>query len=150
MPAVATNDDGGVVGGEFLFDNGLGLAVDGFFDLLALAVLLGEGLGENFRAGVIIGEEELEGLLRAGEAAGGVDARAELEADIGGRERRTDAGGVDECAHAGPARFFQLQQAALDEDAVLTLERDDIGDGAESDDVEVIAQIDLGRGPGFE
>jgi hypothetical protein len=150
VPAIASYDDGGVVWEVLFFHDEEGLVVDGFFDFLAFAVLAGEGVGEGAGAGVVVGEEELEGLLGAGEAACGVDAGAELEADVGWGEGWGDAGGVDEGADASPAGFFQLEEAALDEDAVLAAEGDDVGYGAEGCDVEVVAEIEVWGGALFE
>ncbi len=43
---------------------------------------------------------------------------------------------------AGPLRALELAQAAADEHAVFVEERDDVGDGADGDEVEVVAEID--------
>ncbi len=108
--------------------------MNGLFHLLPLAVLLRESLGQGAGAGGVFGQQQFEGLLGAREPPRGIDARAELEPDVRRGERRRDARRLDERTQAGPARFFQLQKPALNEDAILALERDDVGHGAERDD----------------
>ena len=73
------------------------------------------------------------------EAAGGVEARGEAEAD----RALVDAAGVDardvhQRLQAGLAGAGEPAQARAHEPAVLARERDDVGDGGERDQVEVL------------
>ena len=89
------------------------------------------------RAG-IVGEQALDAERHVGEAAGGVQARPDREAEVararlarvaaGDREQRRDAG-----LHAAGADPLQ---ALRDQAAVVAVEADDVGDGAERDQVE--------------
>ena len=65
--------------------------------------------------------------------------------DILRRDRAPDLAGLDQRQHAGPAAVFQLAQAAPHQHAVLLDQRHDVGDGAERDQVEVVAQVERAR-----
>ena len=108
---------------------------------LALAVQLLERVGEPARFRLVLGEEQLERLARVPEAAGGVEARREPEAD-GARVdgSRIDAGALHERAQAGLRRAREGAEAGDGERPVLVDERDDVGDRREGDEVEVAAR----------
>ena len=85
------------------------------------------------------GEQELEAGVGAVEAPGGVEPRREAEAD----RALVDAAGVDardvhQRLQPGLAGAGEAAQAGAHEPAVLAGERDDVGDGGERDQVEVL------------
>ena len=72
------------------------------------------------------------------EAAGGVEARREPEADGAGVDGgRVDAGALHERAQPGLRRARERAEPGDGERAVLVDERDDVGDRREGDEVEV-------------
>src|SRR6185437_6610027 len=104
------------------------------FDDLALAVEAIELGGDARRLDRIFLQQQPYAEIGAADAAAGIDARAEQEAEMP-RLRRTgqprhvhQRGGADMFAPA------QRDQSLGDEGAVETLERYDVGDGAERDE----------------
>ena len=72
-------------------------------DLPAPQVQPLEQVGELARLPHLAGEEEFDGRVGAVEPAGGVDPRAEPEADLGGAQRALfDPGRLQQRPHAGP------------------------------------------------
>src|SRR5581483_10375729 len=119
-------------------DRGGRLAEDPLLDRLALAVQLLELVGDAARLVLVLGEQELERSGRSAEAAGGVDARREPEADgalVDGRW--IDASRAHQRAQARPRRRREPAQAGERERAVLVDERDDVGDRRQRDEVEL-------------
>ena len=122
-----------------------GLAVD--LILHGAARLVG-GLddGGALGGGDGVGQEHGQRRLGGPQPAGGVEARRQLPGDqlliddgVGG-----DLHGGEERGDAGAAARRQAQEAVVDQDAVLVGERDQIGDGAEGDEVEELADVGLG------
>jgi hypothetical protein len=115
-----------------------GLRLHARFDLAALAVECVELLRDVHRASRVVGDQAFDAQRHVGQAAGGVEARADHEAEVEGaapapgRVRRREQG-----AQAGRQRPWRdALQALADEDAVVAVEFDDVGDGAERDQVE--------------
>ena len=106
--------------------------------LLALAVQRIELLRELAAAVLVARHQQFERELRVGDAAGGVEARAEPVADVLGGERDgVDARDLHQRAQAGAARARDRGQAGAHEAAVLVDERRHVADGAERGDIEV-------------
>ena len=89
----------------------------------------------------VLAEHELESQIRPAEPSCGIYARREAEPDSSG----VDRGGVDsrrlhERLQAGPSRAGERREARRRERAVLVHERDDVGDGRQSDEVEVLSE----------
>ena len=98
----------------------------------------------------IVGREHLDGPHGPFEPAGRVDPGRQAEADHAGREPRlVEAAGH---FHQGPqpdrGRPEDARQAVPDEDAVLAVERDDVGDRRQGDQAERPDQevAEVGRG----
>src|SRR6185312_13454491 len=128
----------GALLGRPRLDLGHGLAEDPAFDGLALAVQLFERVGKPARFGLVLGEEQLEGLARVPEAPGRVQARREAEADGPGVDRgRIDTGALHEGAQTWLARAREGAQPGDGERSVLVDERDDVGDRRERHEVEM-------------
>ena len=117
-------------------------------DALALAIVAVQIGGDGNRFRPVVGLEQAQRKHGVAEASAGVEARAEPEADILRGDRKADLADFDKRAHAGPEAVLHLAQTAPDEDAVFLHERDDVGDGAERDEVEIFAQVDLVPLPG--
>lgn len=84
MPIFLSGDDGGLASGvEVSCDPRLDLFGDEALEVLAFAVLGVEALGEACGFEGVVGEEQLKGGIGFAEAACGIDARAEAEADVG-------------------------------------------------------------------
>ena len=123
-----------------------GGAQDALLDGLALTVQLLELEGEPPRVVGVLGEQQLECGLRPAEAARGVDARRQAEAD------RTLVAGcrVDACdghqrAEPRPLRLRETPEPGEGQRPALVDERDDVGDGRERDDIEVAVEEGVAR-----
>ena len=99
-------------------------------------------MGQGF--GQVAGQEQAQGVFGGFEAAGGIEAGRELEADFVGAERGRGLGDSFQGDQAGPLGGVQAFQAGGDQNAVFAGERDDVGDGAEGDQVEQGAQVEVG------
>ena len=82
--------------------------------------------------------------IGAADAAAGVDARPEQEAQVKRLGRTGEPRHVHQRGEPGAVAAAQRQKSLGDEGAVETLERHDVGDGAERDDVEPAEQVRLG------
>ena len=99
-------------------------------------------------AGVVLGEQQLERGVRAPHPAGGVDARAEPEAErVLGQLRRAPRRRPPS-ARAGPAcACAPSATSALADDApVLVAQRHEVADGGERGQVEVLGRLGRRRG----
>jgi len=151
------NADDADVPGHLAFDNDeVGLRVepgaqgaddfvgDGAFDLLALAVVGVELLGDGQRLREVGGQEEAEGVFGGFEAARGVESGRELEADFVSAKRVRGLSDSFQGDQAGAAGGVEAFQAGGNEDAVFAGERDNVGDGAEGNEVKQGAQVEAG------
>ena len=102
-------------------------------------------LRDGQRLGEVAGQQQAQGFLGGFQAAGGVEAGRELEADFVGAEQGRGLGDSLQGDQPGPLGGVQALQAGGDQDAVLAGQRDDVGDGAEGDQVEQRAQVEVGR-----
>ena len=101
-------------------------------------------LGDGQGFGQVAGQEEAQGVFGGFEAAGGVETGRELEADFVGAEQGRGLSDSFQGDQAGALGGVEAFQASGDQDAVLAGERDDVGDGAEGDQVEQGAQVEVG------
>ena len=121
------------------------LADDAVLDLLALAARFVELLREDARARLALGEHQLQRGVRVAEAPGGVDARADDEADLVRVHRPRDARRLDERAQAHRARAVEQDEPVVDEDSVLAEQRHDVRDGPHRDQFHETLEIHLRR-----
>ena len=129
---------------------GLGPGLDGLdrfprdplLDRLPVAVQLLELGGQRRRLGLIFRQEQHQCGLGAAEAAGGVQARSEPEADRAGVDRgRVDPCGPHQLAQAGLLRPRERAKARDGEGAVLVHERDDVRNRRDRDEVEMALEL---------
>ncbi len=116
-------------------------------DIAALVVQAIELRREPLRGRRIVGDEagDADGHVR--EPAGGIDARTGDEAEIVGRRTsRIAARRGEERRNPGlHAPGADASQALLDQDAIDPIESNDVGDGAERNEVEQRREIRLGH-----
>lgn len=155
VPVWGVGDDGVVEGEILVLDELEGVVGDGAFNFLTFLVhgvelFCGDGAGAE-----VVGEEHIDGEGCVGESAGGVDAGAETEGDVGGFEGLVlvDAGDFGEGLDAWAVGVLDFVEAEGGEDAVFVEEGDEVGDGAEGDEVEEFLEVDgvgIGVGVFFE
>ncbi len=116
-------------------------------DVAAFAVPRVELGGHLARARRILLEQAADAEPDIVEPAGGVDARAHREAEIGtDRACGTAARELQQRAHPGaPASGADALQPLAHEDAVVGIERDHVGHGAQRHQVEQLAEVGLGE-----
>ncbi len=125
---------------RMLGPRGLGGKEDPCLDILALAVEQVQLICDSGRPVLVLGQDELEARVGAGEAARGVDARREAEPE----RVLVDRDGVDarhahECPQPGTASARHRFEPLTDEPAVLAAQRHHVGDRGERDQVGVLA-----------
>ena len=81
--------------------------------------------------------------IGAADAAAGIDARAEQEAEMPRLGRAGEPRDVHQRGQAGIVAPAQREQALGDEGAVEALQRHDVGDRAERDEIEPAEQVGL-------
>ncbi len=134
VPTTAGENEGrrlvGVAGFESQF---VGCFVDAPFERFALVVEIVDKLCQRERAFGGIGDEKFQSKLGLAQAAGGVEARADGEADVFAIELGflIEFGDSFEGGDAGRGEVAEAVETVADEDAVFVDERDDIGDGAD-------------------
>ncbi len=111
----------------------------------ALAVARVEVFGEAPRLFFAVRLEQLDDGARGVHPPGGVDARAEAEAEVGGAHPATVAAARDlhQRAQAGVRGLPQVGEAERDDRAVLADELRHVRDGADGDDLEKAADQTL-------
>ena len=122
---------------------GLGLRQRRHLDRLALAIEPVELGGEPRAFDRILLQQQIDAERGAADAAAGIDARPEQEAEMPGLRRAAQARDVHQRGQSDILAPAQRQQALGDEGAVETLERHHVGDGAERDQIEQAEQIGL-------
>jgi hypothetical protein len=148
VPALGPEDEAAGTGA--LLGLGDGLDEHALLDLAAVGVGLVEVRGERAGLGEARGAEELEADGGVVEAAGGVDAGAEMEADLAGAHGPFGLEVSDflEGADAGALGVGERVEAVANEDAVGSGEGDDVADGGERD--EVHERLERGLAAGVE
>ena len=147
--AGAEDDDGITLGVEVAGEHFGSFAADEIFVGLAFAVVGVEFLGEVEGEAAAVGVEGFEGVFGHVHAAGGIDARADAEADVHGGGVAIHAGDFLEGFEAGVEGEREAFEAVADEKAVFRDHRDDIGDGGDGDEVEEFLEVEGGFA-GFE
>ena len=109
----------------------------------ALAVEAVELGGDAAGLDRIVGAKQQRAEIGAADAAAGVDARPEQEAQVKRLGRTGQPRHVHQRGEPDVVAAAQRQQSLGDEGAVEALERHHIGDGAERDDVEPAEQVGL-------
>jgi len=115
----------------------------GGFDGLALAVEFVELGGDHFRLRRLVERQQPGAKRRVADAAAGIDARADQEAEMIGRQRRIDPREAPERGDAAIGAAPERDQALDDEGAVEADERHDIADRAERHEIEPLQEIRL-------
>ena len=97
----------------------------------------------------VVGEQKAERQLRVAHAAGGVQARDDGEAEVGGGDLLTGgAGGVEQRGDARARGLVDAAQAVGHQGAVLVAHGHEVGDGAERGEVGVLTpQVRLAEAP---
>ena len=126
----------------------LGLGERRDLDLLPRAVQAVELGGDLARFVLVARGQQPDAKRRVADAAAGVDARADDEAEVIGARRPVGAGDVEQGGEAGPPALAHRRQSARDEGAVEADERHDVGDRRQRDEVEPGEEI--GRGAAVE
>ena len=99
---------------------------------------------ERARLGAVGGQQAVDAERHVLEPAGCVEARADLEAEVlrdDGRSSARPAASSSAASPGGAATGADAPQALRDEDAVVEVERHDVGHGAERDEVEQVGGI---------
>ena len=149
MPAFGGGDDDGalLLDAERGHGLGLGLRHGGELDRLALAVEAVELGGEARAFGRIVLHEQIDAERGATDAAAGIDARPEQEAEMPGLGRAAEPRDIHQGGEPGIVAPTQRQQPLGDEGAVEALERHHVGNRAERDQVEQAEEIGLAAAP---
>ena len=124
------------------------------FDAAPLAVELVQILCDVERATRVVGDQAFDAQAHVGHPTGGVEAGAKSEPEIeGARTRRLTAGHTEQRTQARlHAAATNPRESLRDEDAIVVIESDHVGDGAQRHQVEQAAQIRLlgcGKGTAF-
>ena len=138
MPAIGGGHDDGalLLDTERSHGLGLGLRQGGEFDRLTFAVESIE-LGRETRAfGHIVLHEQIYPEGRSADAASGIDARSQEEAEMPRLGRAAEARDIHQGGEPGIVAAAQRQQTLGDESAVETLERHHVGDRSERHQIE--------------
>lgn len=132
VPSGVGEDDGAVIVGSHAAVNGelFGVFRDVGFDAATIVVPVGESCGDLGGAGGIGGREQFEGLTGVSEAADGVEAGTEAEADVCGVDAFVQFRFLAQCADTDDGAAGDLLQAEAGDDAVFSQERHDVGDDA--------------------
>ncbi len=91
--------------------------------------------------------EQANAEIGTADAAAGIDPRAQREAQIGAGRRAREARCLDQRVQADIAALRHHLQPLRDEGAVEALQRGDIGNGAERDEIEQVEQPRFGARP---
>ncbi len=95
-------------------------------------------------------QQELQSLLRRRKASRCVEARAKTKSDVLGHDRRTHCGDLHQLPKARALGSRDFNRAALNEDAIFVLERDDVGHRPKRNQIEVSFQVEVRRRPRLE
>jgi len=119
----------------------LRLQPDPVFQSLAIPILGVERFREQAGLRPVGGLKEVERRLGGVEAARGVQARAEFEADVVGQGLAGDAGHGHERGDAGVNGSFHLLEAFAHQDPVLVDQGDQVGHRPHGHEVEPLTQV---------
>src|ERR1043166_864148 len=127
-----------------------GFAANSLLNALPFPILLIEQRCQDGGFRLILGQQELQSLFRGGETSGRIEPRPKTERDIFGGNGRTHRGHLHELSDPwapGPRNFHD---AALHEDAVLILQRNNVRYRSKRYQVEFCFQVEPRRWPRFE
>ena len=122
----------------------LGLGDRGLLDLLALAVEPVELRRDAVRFHGVVAEQQARAERRVADAAAGVDARSDEEAEVPALGRLSEAGGIEERGEAEAPALAHDREALAHEGTVEAMERHHVGDRRERDEIEAREQVGLG------
>ncbi len=106
--------------------------------------------GDARRLRLVLAGEQARAQRGIADAAAGIDARAEDEAEMIRRRRLVETGGIAQRLEALVAPPAHDLQALRDVGAVEPGERHDVGDGRQRHEVELGHEVGLGRAVGVE
>ncbi len=126
---------------------GQGLALHALLDLLAVLVELVQLHGHVLGQGLVFAEQAFDAQAHVVQAAGGVEARAEDEAEVGGGDaRRRAAGHLQQRLEAGTGTAgADARQALVHQDAVVGIQRHHVGNAAQGHQVQQLGEVRLGH-----
>ncbi len=134
---------------EPALDHGHGLCQNPVVNLLAAPVLLLQPPGHGQGVVAVLGGQQGEGGVGVAHAAGGVEAGGYDEDDVRRFQLAPPEPGRLQHGHqSGFQALAQALQAEFGQDAVLPGEGDDVGDGAQGHQVQVLLQLGVGQGIG--
>ena len=145
-------DDHRVAGGveSLRFELFERLVADLQLEELAFLVVAFEAGGQFGGQPAAVGEQGLERVERVVHAPGGVDPRAEPEADVHAGGVAVEAGEFLQGAQSGVEGAGQAAQSLAHQDAVFPDQRHDVGDGGQGDEFQQPAQIEVFQRPALE
>ena len=113
------------------------------FDLPPIDVQRIERLGRLARFGGVLFEQARDAQRHVLQPSGGVQARADGEAQVrGGELRLRPPGDLHQRLNARPRPAgANAPQALMHQDAVVAVERNDVGHGAHGDEIEPVGQV---------
>jgi hypothetical protein len=150
-------DDADVPGQLALDDDEVGLCVesrtqvaddfigDAALDLLPRTVMGVQLLRDGQGFSQVGGQQQTQGVLGGFEAARGIETGRELEAHFIRAEQGRGLSDSFQGDKAGPPSSVEAFQTSGYQDAVFRGERDNVGNGAEGDQVKQGAQVEVGR-----
>ena len=143
VPFVAGGDDDGrpVADGEFVIGLGARLGQHLLLHRLALLVQPVERLGDAAGLDRIVGRQQPAAERGIADAAAGIDARTDQEAEMEGVDRLADARAARQRGKAGILLPADRQQPLHDEGAVDAGERHDVADRRQRHEIEQAEQI---------
>ena len=145
VPARVVQADARALAHRELRHQEIGLRLHAGFDRAPRAVEVVELPRDLEGAPAIVGRQALDPQAHVGQTSGRVEPRPEQKSEIeSARARRIVAGNGEQRAHAFlHAARADAPQALRNQDAVVEIERHDVGDRAERDQIEHIAEIRL-------
>ena len=120
-----------------------GFARNSGLQLLPLGVGLVELVGQRAGLAQILREQQPDADRGVVEPPRRVDARAKPEPHVACADLTRQLSHRFQCQHAGPSAARQLAQAEVDQHTIRPGERHHVGDGAERDQIELLAQVRL-------
>ncbi len=118
---------------------------DAALDVLPLAIARTEAFRDWFRFCKVPREQEAQSLFGIFQAARGIESRCKLESHFISADWPFDAGDFLERDDSRALRGREALQTGADQDAVLTRERNEIGNGPERNEIEERTEIEFLR-----
>src|SRR5688572_28466006 len=120
-----------------------GFLGDAAFDFLAFAIAAVEILRERFSGREVASHQEVESLGGGFEPACSVETRGQLEANFVAANLASNRGYFLERDQSGALSHVESLDSGADEDAILAVQRNQVCNGAQRDEVEKRPEIEL-------